>query len=171
MGPDTMIQGLSHVTFVVRDLERTSALFTTVFGAQEIYSSGDAGFSISREKFFLVGGVWVAIMEGDPLAEKTYNHVAFKIPDAALDVFAERIRCAGIEVREGRSRVQGEGRSLYFYDYDNHLFELHTGTLEQRLTRYRYGRGQHPEDRMGEAAEARSAADTSRTQSRSTESS
>jgi hypothetical protein len=32
--------------------------------------------------------------------------------------------------------VEGEGMSLYFYDYDNNLFELHTGTLEQRLARY-----------------------------------
>jgi hypothetical protein len=35
-------------------------------------------------------------------------------------------------------RVEGEGRSLHFYD-DNHLFELHTGTLEERLERYRQG--------------------------------
>jgi len=32
--------------------------------------------------------------------------------------------------------VDGEGESLYFYDFDNHLFELHTGTLEERLARY-----------------------------------
>jgi len=30
----------------------------------------------------------------------------------------------------------GEGRSIYFYDHDNHLFELHTGNLEERLARY-----------------------------------
>nr|WP_277871356.1 hypothetical protein [Chroococcidiopsis cubana] len=41
-----------------------------------------------------------------------------------------------MEIRESRSRVEGEGSSLYFYDYDNHLFELHTGTLAQRLARY-----------------------------------
>jgi fosfomycin resistance protein FosX len=28
----------------------------------------------------------------------------------------------------------------YFYDYDNHLFELHTGTLEERLARYAEGK-------------------------------
>ena len=32
---------------------------------------------------------------------------------------------------------EGEGESLYFYDFDNNLFELHAGTLEQRLERYR----------------------------------
>lgn len=134
-----MIEGISHVTFVVRDLERTAALLTTIFSAEEVYSSGDATYSISREKFFLIGGVWIAIMEGAALPEKTYNHVAFKIPDAEYDAFLGRIRSTGVEIREGRSRVDGEGRSIYFYDYDNHLFELHTGTLEQRLERYRNG--------------------------------
>jgi len=39
----------------------------------------------------------------------------------------------GLQLREGRPRVEGEGRSIYFYDHDNHLFELHTATLDDRL--------------------------------------
>jgi catechol 2,3-dioxygenase-like lactoylglutathione lyase family enzyme len=132
-----MIEGLSHVTFIVSDLDRMTLFLSKIFGAEEIYASGNAMFSISREKFFLVGGIWVAIMEGESLSEKTYNHIAFKIPEEQLDAYAERVSALGVKVREGRSRVEGEGRSLYFYDYDNHLFELHTGTLEQRLKRYR----------------------------------
>lgn len=132
-----MIEGLSHITFIVRDLERTSSFLSGIFDAKEIYSSGDATFSISREKFFLIGGMWIAIMEGDSLQDKTYNHVAFKIPDEKFDEYMERVRALDVEVREDRGRVKGEGRSLYFHDYDNHLFELHTGTLEQRLERYR----------------------------------
>ena len=132
-----MIEGISHVTFVVSDLDRMAAFLAKIFDAEEVYSSGDATFSISKEKFFLIGGVWVAIMEGNSLPEKTYNHVAFKIPDEQFDAYAERVRSLEVDVREGRSRVAGEGRSLYFHDYDNHLFELHTGTLEQRLVRYR----------------------------------
>ncbi|MFZ5563799.1 MAG: hypothetical protein ACOZBW_07070 [Thermodesulfobacteriota bacterium] len=31
---------------------------------------------------------------------------------------------------------QGEGDSLYFYDFDNQLIELHTGTLNERLNAY-----------------------------------
>lgn len=135
-----MIEGISHVTFIVRDLDRMAALLIDVLDAEEIYASGEATFSISKEKFFLVGGTWIAIMEGPALAEKTYNHVAFKIDDEHFEDFAERIRAFGLEVRKDRERVEGEGRSLYFYDFDNHLFELHTGTLEQRLERYRSGR-------------------------------
>lgn len=130
------IEGISHITLVVRDLERTSRLLSDVFNAKEIYSSGDKTFSIAREKFFLIGGVWIAIMEGPPLAERTYNHIALKIPEDELELYKRRLENAGVEMREGRSRVEGEGQSLYFYDYDNHLFELHTGTLEQRLKTY-----------------------------------
>lgn len=35
-----------------------------------------------------------------------------------------------------RKRIEGEGHSIYFYDYDNNLLELHTGTLEERLEAY-----------------------------------
>lgn len=109
---------------------------TSIFDAQEVYSSGEQTFSISKEKFFLINGLWVAIMEGEPLSEKTYNHVAFKITEEDFKLYAERVRSQGVDAKEGRSRVEGEGRFLYFYDYDNHLFELHTGTLNQRLKRY-----------------------------------
>jgi len=132
-----MIEGISHVTFIVSNLQRMTEFLTAIFDAREVYASGDRTFSVSQEKFFLVGGVWVAIMEGQALPEKTYNDVAFKIAEADFDSYAERVRRHGVEVREGRSRVAGEGSSLYFYDYDNHLFELHTGTLAHRLERYR----------------------------------
>jgi catechol 2,3-dioxygenase-like lactoylglutathione lyase family enzyme len=131
-----VIEGLSHITLVVEDLDRTADLLQRILDAREVYSSGDSTFSISREKFFVVGGVWVAIMEGKKLPERSYGHVAFKVPETELDGYVDRVRALGLELRPPRPRVEGEGRSLYFYDYDNHLFELHTGTLEQRLARY-----------------------------------
>ncbi len=132
-----MIQGISHITFIVKDLDKMTKFLVSIFDAEEIYSSGEQTFSISKEKFFLINGLWIAIMEGDSLPEKTYNHVAFKITEEDYELYAARVRNLGVDVKEGRSRVEGEGRSLYFYDYDNHLFELHTGTLNQRLQRYR----------------------------------
>jgi catechol 2,3-dioxygenase-like lactoylglutathione lyase family enzyme len=131
-----MIQGISHITFIVSDLDRMTDLLETVFGAEEVYSSGEKTFSISKEKFFLINGLWIAIMEGMPLLERTYNHVAFQIRDEDLDEIALRIKGLGLEVREARDRIEGEGQSLYFYDFDNHLFELHTGTLDQRIQTY-----------------------------------
>jgi catechol 2,3-dioxygenase-like lactoylglutathione lyase family enzyme len=134
-----VVEGLSHITFLVRDLDRMERLLTEALGARKVYDSGDATFSLSKERFFLVGEVWIAVMEGEPLPSRSYNHVAFKIDDAYYDACLARIRALGLDVREDRPRVEGEGRSIYFYDHDNHLFELHTGTLQRRLARYGQG--------------------------------
>lgn len=131
-----MITGLSHMTFIVSDLDRMSALLTNGLGATEIYSSGNKTFSHSREKFFDLGGLWIATMEGEPLESRTYNHIAFKVHEDAIDAIRAKLEKLGAEVLPDRPRIEGEGRSLYFYDFDNHLFELHTGTLEQRLNSY-----------------------------------
>ena len=136
-----MIEGLSHVTFMVRDLERMAAILTGVFDAREVYSSGEQTFSTTREKFFQVGNLWIAIMEGEALPSRTYNHIAFKIRDSEFETYEARIKALGLEIRRPRERVPGEGRSIYFYDSDNHLFELHTGTLAERLERYARGKG------------------------------
>lgn len=131
-----MIEGISHLTFVVKDLDRASTFFRIIFDAQEIYSSENNTFSVAREKFFLIGGQWIAIMEGDPLPGRTYNHVAFKISEEQFEVYESRVRATGVDFKPPRPRLKGEGRSLYFYDFDNHLFELHTGTLSERLALY-----------------------------------
>jgi catechol 2,3-dioxygenase-like lactoylglutathione lyase family enzyme len=136
-----VIAGLSHLTFVVRDLERMTRILTGIFGAREVYASGEETFSVAREKFFQVGELWIAVMEGEPLPSRTYNHVAFKIEDAAFETYEAKVKALGLEIRPPRRRVPGEGRSIYFYDDDNHLFELHTGTLAERLERYAKGRG------------------------------
>lgn len=139
-----MIAGMSHLTFVVKDLDRASQFFTTIFSAEEVYTSGERTFSIAKEKFFTIGDLWIAIMEGEPVTERSYNHVAFKIDDSDFEMYKSRIEALGLELLPPRPRVEGEGRSLYFYDFDNHLFELHTGTLAERLYAY-HDASQQPE--------------------------
>jgi fosfomycin resistance protein FosX len=131
-----MIQGLSHITFIVSDLERMAKLLTSIFEAKEVYSSTEHTFSFSKTKFFLMSETWIAIIEGNPLTERTYDHIAFKISEQDIDSYIARIKVLGLELQESRSRINGEGHSIYFYDHDNHLFELHTGTLEQRIQAY-----------------------------------
>jgi len=134
-----MIEGLSHMTFIVRDLDRMTEILEGVFDAREVYASDAEQFSLSREKFFLIDDIWIAIMEGEALPQRSYNHIAFKIDDADFEGYAERIGKLGLDMRPPRPRVEGEGRSIYFYDDDNHMFELHTGTLSERLARYAKG--------------------------------
>jgi hypothetical protein len=52
-------------------------------------------------------------MVGEALPAKTYNHVAFKIGEADYYTYLNRIKALGLELRKGRSRVEGEGQSIY----------------------------------------------------------
>lgn len=130
------ITGISHLTFVVRDLDRTARLLVEGLGAREVYDSGDRPHSLSREKFFVLGGVWIAAMEGEPVPGRSYRHIAFAIDAKDLPGYRARLEALGVEIRPPRPRIEGEGASLYFYDFDDHLFELHAGTLDERLAAY-----------------------------------
>ncbi len=131
-----MIKGISHITLIVQNLDKASAFFRDIFGAEEVYSSGEKQFSLYAEKFFLIKDLWLCIMEGDSLGQRTYNHIAFQVSENDFDSYVSKIRAAGGDIRPERPRVEGEGRSIYFYDFDNHLFELHTGNLRDRLKSY-----------------------------------
>ena len=131
-----MIQGISHITLIVKDLQKTTKLLQDVFDAKVVYVSGDQTFSLSKEVFFLIHGLWFCIMEGESLKERTYNHIALQISDEDFEIYKAKVMTAGAALIPDRPRIQGEGRSLYFYDFDNHLFELHTGSLEERLKNY-----------------------------------
>ncbi|QXE03363.1 FosX/FosE/FosI family fosfomycin resistance hydrolase [Terribacillus sp. DMT04] len=134
-----MLGGISHITFVVRDLDRTDKFFREVLGAEEVYDSGEQRYSLYREKFYTAGGQWIAVMETEEILNRTYHHVAFRVEKSSLTAYRKRIEQAGLEIKPSRSRVDGEGESIYFYDYDNNLFELHTGTLQERLAAYKKG--------------------------------
>jgi catechol 2,3-dioxygenase-like lactoylglutathione lyase family enzyme len=131
------MQGISHITFIVRDLERMAVLLCQGLGAREVYASGNRQHSVSPEKFFLLGQTWIAAMQGEPPMERSYQHVAFSVQESELPDYVAKLSALGVEIRQPRSRIEGEGKSIYFYDFDNHLFELHSGTLEQRVAAYR----------------------------------
>lgn len=130
------IEGISHITLICKNLEKSTQLFCDLFGAVEVYSSQERKFSISREKFFLMDNLWIALMEGEPI-ERSYNHIAFRVKQEDLHFFEAKLKDLNLNILPGRSRSPQEGQSIYFYDYDNHLFELHTGTLTTRLNYYR----------------------------------
>ena len=79
-----MIEGISHITLIVSDLEKSKRIIVDVLGGKEIYDSSAKNFSLSKEKFFDVNGLWLVLMEGPALAEKTYNHIAFKVQETDL---------------------------------------------------------------------------------------
>ena len=130
------LTGISHITFIVRNLNQKALFLCKGLGAKEVYDSSTKNNSLSKEKFFVLAGTWIAAMEGSPQNERSYNHVAFKVAKGEMEMFESRLQELGVEFKPARTRVTGEGKSLYFYDFDNHLFELHEGDLDTRLKRY-----------------------------------
>lgn len=126
---------ISHITFICRDLAKTTVFLKELFDAKEVYASKAKIFSLSKEKFFKIGDLWIVIMEGNPI-DKTYNHIAFEVDSKKIKTLKQKIKKLGLSLLPGRDRKRAEGESLYFYDYDNHLFELHAGNLEARLKFY-----------------------------------
>ena len=47
-----MIDGLSHITFIVSDLDKMEVILMKVLDAKKIYDSGDRTYSLSKERFF-----------------------------------------------------------------------------------------------------------------------
>jgi fosfomycin resistance protein FosX len=60
------IEGLSHMTFIVSDLDRMEALLTTVLNARKVYDSGSQTFSLAREGFFWSGGYGLRRWKASP---------------------------------------------------------------------------------------------------------
>ncbi len=129
------MQKISHITLICQDIVKSSQLFCDLLGAEEVYSSDEHNFSISKEKFLLIGDLWIALMQGKPI-ERSYNHIAFHIAEDELACYEAKIQKYELSLLPGRPRDPREGQSIYFYDYDNHLFELHTGDLDSRLKFY-----------------------------------
>lgn len=80
MSPRLKIDGISHITLIYKDLDKSCRLFSNLFNATEVYSSEAKQFSISKERFLLIGNPWIALTEGEPL-ERSYNHIAFHIKE------------------------------------------------------------------------------------------
>jgi len=73
-----VIKGISYITFIVRDLNRTADLFQKVLDAEEVYGSGVKSHSLYPEKFFQIGGQWIAVMQPRGIVNRTYHHAALK---------------------------------------------------------------------------------------------
>lgn len=127
---------LSHITFICKDIQKTSRFLKKIFGAVEYYATQKKIYSLTKERFFKIGEIWLVTMEGKPVT-KTYNHLAFKKDIKEFPRLRQMIKKLGLKIVPSRKRVLAEGQSIYFYDYDNHLFELHSGNLDKRLAYYK----------------------------------
>ena len=120
-----MIESLSHIALVVKDPARTAALFRDLFSARVIERRDDEGH---LETFVRLGGLWLVLVGAPVERARTGDHIAFRATPEVLEATAARLQAMGREVIRARSDT-----ALYFFDYDDHVFELDTEDMDKEL--------------------------------------
>ena len=123
-----MLVGLNHITFAVRDVERSLAFYREVLGC-ELHARWDRG------AYLTVGDCWLCLsLDPSSSPSKGYSHVAFSIDAQTFSAFQQTLTEQGVGIWKQNA---SEGDSVYFVDPDGHRLEVHVGDLESRLNAIR----------------------------------
>ncbi len=120
-----MLGPIAHVALIVQDPARTAAFLKDLFEAPVLRRTDDDGHD---ETFIRLGVTWFALVKADVKRERTGDHVAFRVAPEAIPVIADKLKAKGYEFILSKT-----GTSLYFFDFDNHVFELDSSGEEQEL--------------------------------------
>lgn len=120
-----MLESISHIALVVKDPGRTAALFRDLFSARVLERVDDEGH---LETFVRLGGVWLVLVGAPVERTRTGDHIAFRATPEILEATAARLEAMGREFVRARS-----SRALYFFDYDDHVFELDADDIDEEL--------------------------------------
>ena len=120
-----MLESISHVALVVKDPARTAALFQDLFDARMVQRQDDEGH---LETFVRLGGAWIVLVGAPVERTRTGDHIAFQATPDVLEATAAKLQKMGREFVRARSN-----RALYFFDYDDHVFELNTEDIDKEI--------------------------------------
>jgi catechol 2,3-dioxygenase-like lactoylglutathione lyase family enzyme len=120
-----MLGAISHIALVVKDPARTAALFRELFSARVLERQDDEGHP---ETFVRLGDTWIVLVAAPVERARTGDHIAFHATPEVLEATASRLQAMGREFIRARANT-----ALYFFDYDDHVFELDTGDLDREL--------------------------------------
>jgi catechol 2,3-dioxygenase-like lactoylglutathione lyase family enzyme len=120
-----MLQSISHVALVVKDPARTAALFQDLFDARMVQRQDDEGH---LETFVKLGGAWIVLVGAPVQRARTGDHIAFQATPDIIEATVAKLEKMGREFVRARSN-----RALYFFDYDDHVFELNTENIDEEI--------------------------------------
>jgi hypothetical protein len=120
-----MLEAIGHIALVVKDSSRTATLFKDLFGAAIVMRKDVDGH---EETFVRLGRTWFVLVQAEVVRSRSGDHIAFSVSKPTLLETAERLKRMNLEFFLVRSDT-----ALYFFDYDNHVFELDTADLDREL--------------------------------------
>lgn len=122
-----MLGSIAHVALTVQDPARTAEFLRDLFESPILRRTDEDGHD---ETFIRLGVTWFALVKADVKRERTGDHVAFRVVPDAITAIAGRLKSKGYDFILNKT-----GTSLYFFDFDNHVFELDSSDQEQELDR------------------------------------
>ena len=120
-----MLGPIAHVALIVRDPARTAGFLRELFEAPVLRRTDAQGHD---ETFVRLGVTWFALIGADVERERTGDHIAFRVARETIASIADKLKAKGCEFILSES-----GTSLYFFDFDNHVFELDSSDQDQEL--------------------------------------
>lgn len=120
-----MLGPIAHIALIVQDPARTADFLRDLFEAPVLRRTDEDGHD---ETFIRLGVTWFALVSADVKRERTGDHVAFHVEREIIPAMADKLKSKGYDFILSKS-----GTSLYFFDFDNHLFELDSSDQEQEL--------------------------------------
>ena|SRR5579864_7309213 len=120
-----MLESISHIALVVKDSARTAALFQDLFSARTVERKDEEGH---LETFVRLGGIWIVLVDAPVKRARTGDHIAFQATPEILEATATKLQTMGREFIRARSN-----RAVYFFDYDDHVFELNAEDVDISL--------------------------------------
>ena len=122
-----MLGSIAHVALIVRDPARTADFLRDLFDVPILNRRDAEGHD---ETFVRLGVTWFALISADVRRERTGDHIAFRVAPETIASIAGKLRSKGYEFI-----LSNSGTSLYFFDFDNHVFELDSSDQDEELSR------------------------------------
>ena len=120
-----MLESISHVALVVKDPAKTAALFQDLFSVRVVERKDEEGH---LETFVRLGGIWIVLVGAPVERTRTGDHIAFRATPEILEATVAKLQAMGREFIRARSNS-----ALYFFDYDDHVFELDTEDIDKEV--------------------------------------
>jgi catechol 2,3-dioxygenase-like lactoylglutathione lyase family enzyme len=123
------VQGFSHVTINVSDLNRSLSFYVDVLKMRLVHRG-------RKDAYLEWGSAWICLQERPEKAKQReqlgVDHVAFYIDEKDFDKAVKHLQDNNVEIVRGPIK-RGLGWSVNFLDPDGTQLELHTSTLAERM--------------------------------------